>query len=240
MTDGFLCAADRKRVLNTLQKLSRHYLSGWALAGGLAVEIHCLRGGLPHSTRPLNDIDFVAAALDCAPETLSRDFLVRHVHPLDPPGKMMLQLVAPNARLRIDLFRAYGAILSRTLSLNSRFGPIELISAEDALARATRLVLDLRLGVPVAKKHADDCLRLVKITPTSAAEAAWQDHRAPDHPTTFHEAHAVIQSLIATHARLLITPEYSRDATQICSRCISMPEFPLADPHLILSLLGHC
>ena len=240
MTHQFFCAADRKRVLNTLQKLSRHHLSGWALAGGLAVEIHCLRGGLPHSIRPVNDIDFVAAALDCAPETLSRDFLVRHVHPLDPPGKMILQLVAAKARLRIDLFRAYGAILSRTLSLNSPFGPIELISAEDALARATRLLLDLRLGVPVAKKHANDCLRLVKIAQTSDAEAAWQDHRAPDHPTTFHEAHAVIQSLIATHAGLLVTPEYSRDATQICPRCVSMPEFPLADPHLILSLLGYC
>jgi hypothetical protein len=109
-------------LLKTLQKLSQHDISGWALAGGSAVEIHCLRSGLPSSTRPLNDIDFVAAAFGSAPETLAQDFLFRHVHPLDPPGKTLLQLVDADTALRIDLFRAYGAIMRRTLSLQFPFG----------------------------------------------------------------------------------------------------------------------
>ncbi len=115
MTDLFLRDPEAKRALKTVQKLSRHDISGWALAGGLAVEIHCLRIGLSYSTRPRDDIDFVAGAFDCAPETLAKDFLFRHVHPLDPPGKTILQLVDAETALRIDLFRAYGAIMGRTL-----------------------------------------------------------------------------------------------------------------------------
>ena len=239
MIDQFFCADEAKRVSNTLHRLSHHDISRWALAGGLALEIHCLRGGLPHSGRPLNDVDFVAPAFDCIPETLSRDFLFRHVHPRDPPGKTILQLVDPETAMRIDLFRAYGAILTRTLSVEFPSGPIQLISGEDVLARAARLLLDLRVGVPVPAKYANDYLRLEKVMQPSDVEAAWQDHRKPDHPVTFREANMLVQGLVATHRDLLITPIYSRDATQICSRCVATAAFPLADPHLVLSLLGY-
>ena len=240
MTDRFLGEAEAKRVLKTVQKLSQHDISGWALSGGLAVEIHCLRTGLSSSTRPLNDIDFVAAAFDYAPETLARDFLFRHVHPLDPPGKTILQLVDAETALRIDLFRAYGAIMRRTLSLESPFGLIQVISAEDVMARAARLLLDISGGVPVAPKHANDYLRLAKLTKASDLEVAWEDHRKPYHPEMFRQADSLVRDLIETHRNLLIIPEYSSDATQICSRCVPSSAFPLADPHRILSLLGYC
>jgi hypothetical protein len=240
MTDRFLCAAEAKRALKTFQRLSQHDTSGWALAGGLAVEIHCLRGSLPASTRPLNDVDFVALAFDCIPETLAGDFLFRHVHPLDPPGKIILQLVDAETALRIDLFRAYGAIMTRTLSMEFPSGPIQLISGEDVLARAARLLLDLLGGVKVPSKHANDYLRLEKLMQPSDVEAAWQDHRKPDHPVTFREANTLVRGLIATHGDLLITPDYSKDANQICSRCVATAGFPLVDPHLVLSLLGYC
>ena len=240
MINRFLSATDAKRALKTIQKLSRHEISCWALAGGLAVEIHCFRRGLPSSTRLLNDIDFVAAAFDCAPETLADDFLFRHVHPLDPPGKTILQVVDAETALRIDLFRAYGAIMTRALPLEFPFGRIQLISAEDVLARTARLLLDLRGGFPVAAKHGNDYLRLEKLIPTSDLEAAWHDHRKPTHPVTFREANALVRGLLAAQQNLLITPHYSKDAEQICSRCVAKPAFPLADPHLVLSLLGYC
>ena len=75
---------------------------------------------------------------------------------------------------------------------------------------------------------------------TCDLEAAWQDHRKSDHPETFREANTLVRDLIATHHELLITLDYSKDATQICSRCVPTPAFPLADPHLVLSLLGYC
>jgi hypothetical protein len=47
------------------------------------------------------------------PETLRSDFLFRHIHPFDPPGKIMLQLIDPDTALRIDVFRACGQTMSR-------------------------------------------------------------------------------------------------------------------------------
>jgi len=222
-----------------LQKLSHHDISHWALAGGLAVEIHCLRAGLLESIRPLNDIDFVAPEFDCIPETLGRDFLFRHVHPLDPAGKTILQLVDVETALRVDLFRACGSVVSRARPLRLPFGPVRLISAEDVLGNAARILLDLREDVPVAAKHASDYMRLEKSIQHSHVEAAWQDHRKPSHPQTFHETNLIVHDLIATHRDLLIAPEYSQDANQVCPRCVATEAFPLADPQFVLSLLGY-
>jgi hypothetical protein len=240
MIDRFLNSADAKRALHTLEKLSHHDTTGWALAGGFAVEIHCLRGGHAPSTRPLNDIDFVASAFNCIPKTLAEDFLFRHVHPFDPPGKTILQLVDAETALRIDLFRAYGETMRRTVSLNLPSGPIQLISQDDIQARAARLLLDLRGGLPVPANHANDYLRLERLVQPFGVEAAWPDHRKPDHPTKFREAGTLVQRLMATHRDLLITVDYSKDATQVCPRCVGTDAFPLADSHLVLSLLGYC
>ena len=221
MIDRFLHSADAKRALHTLQKLSRHDTTGWALAGGFAVEIHCLRGEQPPSTRRLNDIDFVASAFDCIPETLAEDFLFRHVHPFDPPGKTILQLVDAETALRIDLFRAYGEIMRRTVSVNLLSGPMQLISQDDIQARAARLLLDLGGGIPVPAKHADNYLRLERLVQPFGVEVAWPDHRKPGHPKTFREASTLVQRLIATHRDLLINVDYSKDATQGCPRCVA-------------------
>jgi hypothetical protein len=240
ITDRFLSVSEANRARKTLQKLLHHDISGWALAGGLAVEIHCMRGGLPAVTRPLNDLDFVTPTFGRIPEGLAGDFLCRHVHSLDPPGKTILQLVDAETALRIDLFRGYGAIMTRTQSLEFPFGWSQLISREDVLARTARLLLDLRWSVPVPAKHANDYLRLNKLMHPSDVEVAWKDHRKPDDPVTFHEANPLVQGLIATHRDLLITPDYSKDVTRICSRCVPTAAFPLADPNLVLSLLGYC
>jgi hypothetical protein len=240
MLQRFLCAADAERTLATLRRLARHDISRWALAGGFAVEIHCLLRGRTPSLRPLNDLDFVADAFECIPDTLAGEFLFRHVHPLDPPGKIMLQFVDANTAMRIDLFRTYGAILGRTLSVDLSTGPVRLIALEDAVARAARLVLDLAGQAPVASKHADDYLRLVGLVQSSNVEAAWRDHRKPTHPMTFRETNTVVRSLISTHFNLLITPEYSKDIAEVRPRCVPAAPFQFADPNVVLTLLGYC
>jgi hypothetical protein len=240
MLRHFLCEADAERTLATLRRLARHNISRWALAGGFAVEIHRLLCGRPPSIRPLNDLDFIAEACDCIADTLADEFLFRHVHPLDPPGKIMLQFVDACTAIRIDLFRAYGAIMGRTLSVNLSIGPVRLISLEDAVARAARLVLDLAGHAPVASKHAHDYLRLVKLVQSSNVEAAWRDHRKPSHQMTFRETSAVVRSLISTHFDLLITPEYSKDIAEVCPSCVPAAPFQLADRNVVLSLLGYC
>jgi hypothetical protein len=236
----FLSIGDSTRALNTLRKLALHEVSHWALVGGLAVELHCLRSGHSHAIRHLSDIDFVAPAFECIPETLARDFVFRHVHPFDPPGKTITQLIDADTSLRVDLFRVDEGIMNRTISVDVPSGPLRVISVEDVLAHEARLLLDLDASLPVPAKHADDYLRLVELVKSSNMEAAWQDHRKPNHPMTFDEASTLVKRLIATHRNLLISPEYSKDTAETCRRCVPTSSFQLADPKVVLSLLGYC
>jgi hypothetical protein len=236
----FLSIGDSTRAFNTLRKLALHEISRWVLVGGLAVEFHCLRVGQSHSIRHLNDIDFVAPAFECIPETLARDFLFRHVHPFDPPGKTIMQLIDADSSLRVDVFRADGGIMSRAISVDVPSGPLRVISVEDVVAHEARLLLDLAESVPVAAKHAHDYLRLAELVKSSKMETAWQDHRKPTHPMTFGETNTLVKRLIATRRNLLIIRDYSKDATEICLRCVPTSPFQLADPNVVLSLLGYC
>jgi hypothetical protein len=237
---SFLSLDDSTRVFHTLRKLALHEVSRWALVGGLAVEFHCLRAGHPHPIRHLNEIDFVAPAFECIPETLARDFLFRHVHPFDPPGKTMMQLVDADTSLRVDVFRANGGIMSRAISIDVPSGPLRVISVEDVLAHEARLLLNLDPSLPVPAKHADDYERLVGLVKSSDMETAWQDHRKPTHPMTFWETNTLLKGLIATRRNLLTITEYSKDTAEICPRCVQTPSFQLADPKVVLSLLGYC
>jgi hypothetical protein len=236
----FLSIGDSTRAFSTLRKLALHEVSRWALVGGLAVEFHCLRVGDSHPIRHLNDIDFIVPTFESIPETLARDFLLRHVHPSDPPGKTMMQLVDADTSLRVDVFRADGDILSRAISVDVPFGPLRVISVEDVVAHEARLLLDLDASVPVPAKHAGDYLRLAQLANSSDMEAAWQDHRKATHPMTFGETDSVVKRLIATRRSLLISPEYSKDTVDVCPRCVPTPPFLLADPKVVLSLLGYC
>jgi hypothetical protein len=236
----FLSIDDSTRASQTLRKLALHDLSNWVLVGGLAVEFHCLRVGHSPAVRHLNDIDFVNPAFECIPETLARDFLFRHVHLFDPPGKTMMQLVDADTSLRVDVFRADGGIISRAISVDVPSGPLRVASMEDVVAHEARLLLDLDESVPVAAKHADDYLRLAELVKSSNMETAWQDHRKPTHPMTFGETNRLLKELIATRRNLLITPDYSKDAAEVCRRCVGTSPFQLADPKVVLSLLGYC
>ena len=116
--DAFLAAADAQRATRTLYKLAEHDIGQWALAGGLALEIHVARAGGRGAARQLNDLDFIVDSFEAIPRTLGRDFLFRHVHPDDPAGKALLQAVDPETRLRVDVFRAYDGQMERQWRFN--------------------------------------------------------------------------------------------------------------------------
>lgn len=210
-----MSSAAADRAARTFRKLARHDIRHWALTGGLAIECHDPRA----STRALNDLDFVARDFDSIPASLAGDFLFRHVHPLDPRGKIILQFVDPDTALRIDVFRACGGTLRCTVVADLEFGPMPLVSMPDLVARAARLLLDLADGVPVPAKHAIDYLRLVDRVNRAEMETAWLDHRRPSHPAEFREARAELRNLIPARPDLLTVPEYSRNAGEICPRC---------------------
>jgi hypothetical protein len=136
-----LADVDRKRMEQSLNKLTRHDISRWALTGGFAIEQHInWRGGAP-SLRSLHDVDFIVSSFQHIPDSLGREFLLRHVHPDDPPGKSLLQFVDPDTSLRLDVFRAYGSVMDRTFEADLGFGLYRTISLQDLTARAARLSL---------------------------------------------------------------------------------------------------
>jgi len=236
----FLSIRNSTRAINTLRKLALHEVSRWVLVGGLAVEFHSLRVGGSHRIRRLNDIDFATLGFECIPETLAQDFLFRHVHPFAPPGKTMMQLVDADPSVRVDVFRAGSGVMNRAIWFDGPSGPLRVASVEDLVAHGARVLLDLDAGVPVPAKHADDYLRLADLVKSPDMEPVWQDHRKPTHPMTFGETNTFVKRLIATRRKLLISLKYSDDPAEICPRCVPSPPFQLADPKVVLSLLGYC
>ena len=128
----------------------------------------------------------------------------------------------------------------RAISVDVKSGPLRVISVEDVVAHEARLLLDLDARVPVPAKHAGDYLRLAGLVKSSDMATAWQDHRKPTNPKTFGETNALLKGLIATRRNLLISLEYSKDTAEICPRCVRTSPFQLADPNVVLSLLGYC
>jgi hypothetical protein len=213
MFESFLSQENAGRVESCLRTLQHHRIDQWALVGGLAIEIHRKLLGRPRF-RDLNDIDFVTTSFDCIPNTLADDFLFLHVHPFDPPGRTMAQLVDPAAVLRIDVFRTNPAIMGRTVELKVPNGDIRIVALEDLLAQAARLTLPIADGLPVAAKHAKDFLALLKVAAPAKAEIAWADHRRTTDPKTLEEVVFLLRDLISHSSDLLITPTYSQDPTQ--------------------------
>lgn len=235
----FLSATDAQHAQTTLAKLRHHGLDSLALTGGFAIELQLLRRGFPVGMRPLNDIDFLADTFGDIPATLSRDFIFRHVHPHDPPGKTLLQSVDPETAVRVDVFRAYGREMERAQAVEIDGIRMRMVALEDLIARAARLCLDFAFETPMPAKHARDFLRLAPLA-DAGIEAVWQDHRKPNHPASFAEAEATLAELIPSRKDLQIDLEYSRDVHRQCSRCEATDVFPLADGERVVALLGYC
>ena len=158
MLDKFLATEDRDRAAQTFNRLASLDVSQLALAGGFAIELHILEREGKTLLRPLHDTDFLAATFDNIPNTLGGDFLFRHVHPDDPPGKTLLHAVGLASALRVDVFRAYGSTIQRATPVNFDSlvdlpaltasdlcwpRQLRVTSIEDLAARNARLCCDL-------------------------------------------------------------------------------------------------
>jgi len=235
-----MSSEDSARATHALERLRRHETQQWVLTGGFAMEIHSILHGLQPSIRSLNDIDFVVSSFQYVPESLSRDFLCRHIHPFDPPGKTLAQFIDAETKIRIDVFRAHGSTVKRAQPVELSLGTVLVISVEDLIARLVRLVLQLTQGISVPSKYADDLIRMLKLLNPDAAEPVWLDHRLTQHPTVFREACGIALELIETRPHLLVVPEYSKNTAEPCRRCVSSDRFRVVDPASMLSIMGYC
>jgi hypothetical protein len=88
--------------------------------------------------------------------------------------------------------------------------------------------------------YVHDYLRLAELVDPLRLKPAWRDQRRSTDPTMFDEANALLQDLIPTRSDLLITPNSKDSIGTTCLRCLPSPPFQLADPEVVLSLLGYC
>lgn len=204
------------------------------------MEVHCASMGNQAGPRPLNDLDFIAESFSSVPESLADEFLFRHVHPDDPPGKTMVQFVDSETSLRVDVFRAYGAEMQRAVPFLFGNQTISLVCIEDLTARLGRLALGVASGGPTPLTYARDFLRLANCVGDAKVEPVWPEHRKPDHPKTYAEARSMLEELIGTRQDLLTTRNYSKDIAAICPRCKPCSRLRCADPKVILEILGYC
>jgi hypothetical protein len=222
-----------------LDKLARHGLGNFHLTGSLALATHQAAAGYRAPLRALNDIDIVVPSFADVSETLMHGFLVRHVHPGSPQGRMVLQLVDAEHALRVDIFSAYGAALARSRTRETAIGAIRAIAIEDLAARTASLLMDLGRGKEVARKHAEDFAWLAESADPDGVEVAWRDHRKTSDPITFKETHARIQALVESCAALLVVPAYSQDTDAVCPKCEEVRTWRLASGQVIMSVLGY-
>ena len=238
MFTEFLSTSDAHRVSLLLEKLSACGFRGGALTGSLATEAHLLSQGRNTEQRPLNDVDSVVESIASIPGSLADGFLVHHIHPQAPEGKMLLQLIDREQALRIDFFRQFGATLTRVVRLKAPTGPLTVISLEDLIARTTALVVGcLRRGKPIDPKHARAFRRLAGLGEPGRIDAAWHDHRQSE-LASFQQDAQLAHQVLDHHPELAIRERYSAEVG-VCPQCQDHAPFRRACPDIIVQILGY-
>jgi hypothetical protein len=240
MLKSFLTEADGRRVEACFARLRHCEVTEWALTGGVAIELRLMEQGDRVALRALNDLDFATTSFDTVPNTLGTVFLVRHIHPFDPPNKIIAQFISSELALRVDVFRIDPEVMNRANSVQTEFGATRAVSLDDLVARAARLTLPLANRQPVPLKHASDFLRLEKVANLAGAERAWPQHRRVSDPESFRDVATLLRELIPRSADLLMSPTYSQNVSEDCSRCAAVDGLELANPEAIRSVLGYC
>jgi hypothetical protein len=233
----FLDRNDARRAAEVMGRLWAHGFRACALTGGFALEVQLISNGSAPQQRRLNDLDFIVEEFASIPSALAEGYLVHHIHADAPPGKILLQLIDRDRALRIDLFRALGATLSRAETPQGFAVLHKVVSIEDLAARTTSHVYSqLQKGRPIEVKHVQAFMRLACFGTLKGIEAAWQDHRQ-DLKESYREACEQAQHLLRSHPEFVFQEEYSSVVIS-CSRCRDHGPFQRAEPAMIVDALG--
>lgn len=237
MFASLLDAADASRATAVIAAVACHGLR-CALTGGLAIDAQLRAQGQPIERRRLNDIDFVVESFASIPESLSQSFLPHHVHPDATDGRILLQLIDEEQRIRVDLFAAIGTSLARAHPQNGDTAELHVFSLEDLVARTTALVSDrLRRRQTIDVKHVTAFRRLRGLGEPTKLAAAWADHRQPV-PGDLDEASREATCLLESHPELIVVERYSTDIVS-CERCRPHGPFRPAAAARIVEVLGY-
>jgi hypothetical protein len=233
---GHLSATDIDRIHCVFEKFDRLGFTDYALTGGLALEASLSSGPSGRST--LNDIDLIAPDFHTLPAIFGDSFLIHHAHPKRPKGKLILQLACPDTSLRVDIFSASGAMLTRTRPAKVRGLSIRAVTLEDMASRIVYEMMSLVRGEAISAKCSADYKRLARAINPALAEIGWQEQRRDIDPASFREACAVIDKTLCTIRTQLADPTYAK-TFQICPHCTDSQPFTLAAPEAVFDLLGY-
>ncbi|MBM3092457.1 hypothetical protein GFB56_16790 [Ensifer sp. T173] len=228
---------DARRVYRVLRKLTACGID-YAVTGGIALE--AALGTNLGRRRALNDIDVVISGFEGLPAILGREFLISHAHPHRPVGKLILQLVDPSERVRIDIFGAYGGTLERARTALVDDLPVKTVALQDIACRIASEMMCFSRGDTVPPKCADDHERAKQIVDIDLVEKAWEDHRRPIDPLTYAGATVQITDALERRTGKLEKQSYSTDADAICPHCRNTLHFTVESPKSILPILGYC
>lgn len=237
MFSDILTHDDADRATAVVEALLAHGVRG-ALTGSLAIgaQLHARGGHSPR--RPLNDIDLVVPDVAAIPESVADAFLLHHVHPFAPAGKILVQLIHPQRAVRVDLFRTVGGTLLRSRPLCGDTSPLDVVALEDLVARTTAYVYGrLSTRRAVEAKHAQSLDALSRVCDGLLLDEAWRDHRG-EILASFPEALRAARRLLARDPELVTNGGYSAVVTP-CPRCEDFGRFRRADPERIVGILGY-
>ena len=224
------------RVTRVLEELKSCGLK-FAVTGRLAIAARLREVGVSVRRKPLSDLDIVVEGWADLPDRLADRYLLNHIHPSAPEGKLLLQLVSPEQRLRIDIFRQYGLTVSRASSPPS-VTDFLFVSVEDLRARVTAHVCSsLGRGFVIDRKHVEAFCALQTVGEPQRLIEAWRDHNETL-DGTIQEATATAQRLIEASPHLIVTEQYGLEIVP-CAKCMPDDRFPLADRELVASILGY-
>jgi len=228
-----LSGPDAERVTGAIAALTAHRFD-LVLTGSLAFAIQQRIRGKLVAPGGLNDIDLVVSEFAALPESLSRHFLVSHVHPHAPVGKLLLQLIDERRALRIDIFHAVGSSMARAQPIA---GALRVLSVEDLLARTVVQLCDAaERQFSIDPKHAAAFSVLRGLADPPRFAQVWHEHVTTG--CTEAEGLQRADSFLALHPELLVPNEYS--ATFVpCPRCCAHAAFPLAAPEKVVEILGY-
>lgn len=231
-----LAADDARCVRTVLQKLASCGLA-YAVTGGMALELGLRSLG---RLRPFNDIDVVVASFDTLPPALGAAFMVSHAHANRPVGKLALQLVDPEQRVRIDVFTACGDTFARARPAWIGDLQTKVVTLEDVASRIASELMGFCQGDAVPPKYADDHLRARRVVDSDAVERAWREQRRRTDPSTYADAAKRIDQALRQNTGRFEATVYSTDTDSVCPHCLSTEHFKLAARRSVLAILGYC
>ncbi|WP_026616824.1 hypothetical protein [Ensifer aridi] len=182
--------------------------------------------------------DLVVSGFNALPSALGSRFLISHVHPKRPTGKLAIQLVEPEQRVRIDVFSACGTTMERIAPAMIGDLPIKVVAVEDLACRIASEMMCFTRGDSVPPKCADDHARARQIVDMNLVEKAWQDQRREIDPPSYAEASVQIDEALKRSSGSLVKSAYSTDTETVCPHCHDSDRFRVTE--VILSILGYC